>query len=569
MAHMPKFIQIFLKDTESLRKKRRIVEQMMTERSQFEPTWKQLSQYINPMRGRFNDEDKTTDGKRRDYYLLDPYPMEASNKCAAGLHSGLTSPSRPWFALGLQDEDLGEYHTVKLWLEDCTDILMGIYAKSNIYNMLLQIEAELCQFGTAAALLLEDFNTAIWARTYTCGEYAGNVDSRGRMSHFARKFKLTAWQMVEEFGYEVCSEAVKNAYHIRDFTTYFPVTMLIERNTDYREGEQKLLNFKWRSYYFEDAETENFLKVAGYNEQPFLMPRWTTVANGIYGMGPGHNALGNCMQLQKLEEVNMRLLEIRANPPMIVPSSVGKVNRLPGKNTMVPDTLVNKITPLYQATGDRNEVLQSIQMKQQQISAAFYNDLFVMLANQDNPQMTAREVAERHEEKLLMLSPVLEQMHNEVLAPLTKRAFEICMRNGVFPPVPEELQGREEGIKVEFISLLAQAQKAVAAPAMEKTLALAGNLAGAYPELMDNLNLDTVIREHAQMSGAPERIFRDEGEVEKLRKERAQQMAQQQQMQQVAEMAKPLKDGVEAARLMSEIPQEDNTMANIMFGGGM
>lgn len=569
MAHMPKMLQELLRDSDVVRRKKYIAGQMFNERSQFEDTWKQLSNYINPTRGRFNEEDKSTDGKRRDYFLLDPYPMEAANKCAAGLHSGLTSPSRPWFSLGLQDEELAEYHTVKLWLEECQDMLMGIYAKSNIYNMLLQIEAELCQFGTAASLLLQDFNAAIWARPYTCGEYAGNVDARGRVTHFARRFKLNAWQMVNEFGKDIVSEAVRNAYTRKDYTTLFTVTMLIEKNVDYKPEEEKLFNFPWKSYYFEDCQTDAFLKVSGYNEQPFLMPRWTVVANSIYGTGPGHNALGNCMQLQKLEEVNMRLLETRANPPMIVPASVGKVERLPGKNTIVPDNLANQITPLYNVTGSREEIMQTIQFKQQQISAAFYNDLFVMLANNDNPQMTAREVAERHEEKLLMLSPVLEQMHNEVLSPLTKRAFEICLRNGIFPPVPKELEGVEGDIKVEFISLLAQAQKAVSAPALEKTLALVGNLAGLSPELVDNLNLDTSLRKYGQMAGTPESVFRDEAEVEKLRKERAQQMQQQQQMEQAATMAKPLKDGVEAARLMSEIEPENSTMANIMFGGGM
>ena len=101
---------------------------------------------------------------------------------------------------------------------------------------------------------------------------------------------------------------------------------------------------------------------------------------------------------------------------------------------------------------------------------------------------------------------------------------------------------------------------------MEKTLALAGSLAGAVPEIMDNLNLDVTIRKHAQMTGAPEAIMRDEKEVEKLRKARAEQQAQEAQMQQAAAMAGPLKDGVEAARLMSEIKPEDNSLANIMFG---
>lgn len=563
---MLKIVQDVLRDSAAVRKKKNIVHQMMQERTQFEGTWKQLSDYINPTRGRF-EEDKTTDGRRRDYCLLDPYPMEAAGKCAAGIHSGLTSPSRPWFALSLQDEELANYHTVKMWLEDCQDVLMGIYAKSNIYNMLLQLEAELTQFGTAAALLLEDYNTAVWARTYTCGEYAGNVDARGRVTQFARRFKLSAWQMVEEFGEELCSEAVRAAYHAQNFRDYFPVTMLIEKNVHYDENALGLGNFPWRSYYFEDCATDRFLKVAGYNECPFLMPRWTTVANGIYGTGPGHNALGNCMQLQKLEQVNMRLLETRANPPMIVPASVGKVNRLPGKETLVPDNLANLIRPLYEATGSREEVLQSIQLKQQQIGAAFYNDLFVMLASNDSPQMTAREVAERHEEKLLMLSPVLEQMHNEVLAPLTKRTFEICMRNGIFPPTPAELQGQEGELKVEFISLLAQAQKSVSTPAMEKTLALAGNLAGIAPDIIDNFDLDATIRAHAQMSGAPEKIMRDEQDVQKLRQQRQEEQTRQQQLQEAAAMAGPMKQGVEAARLMSETDVSENAMQSLLYGG--
>ena len=562
-----KAIQEALADERLLKKKRQIVSQMYDERAQWEPTWRKLSEYINPARGRFDEDNRTSEGKRRDYFLLDPYPMEAHGKCAAGLHSGLTSPSRPWFELSLADDDLSNYHTVRLWLDECKDILMDIYAKSNVYNMLLQIEAELSQFGTAASLLLEDYNTAIWARPYTCGEYAGDVDARGRVTKFARKMRLKAWQMVDEFGEEIVSDAVLNAYRKDDMRGDFEIYMLIEKNDKYDPSKLALGNFPWKSYYFEGAETKKFLRLSGFNECPFLMPRWTTIANGIYGTGPGHNALGNCMQLQKLEQVNMQLLENRANPPMIVPSSVGKVNRLPGKTTLVPDgTMSQGIRPLFEVTGSREEILQTIQFKQSQIGSAFFNDLFVMLSQSDNPQMTAREVAERHEEKLLMLSPVLEQMHNEVLAPLTKRAFEICLRNGLFPPVPEELNGREESIKAEFISLLAQAQKAVATPAIERTLSLAGNLAGISPDVMDNLNLDDAIRKHAFLTGTPESIMRDKDDVEKMRAARAEQQAKQQQLENMAQMADPMYKGVEAARLLSEIQPEERSIGGILGG---
>lgn len=550
-----------------LKRAKRVIAQMYDERAQQEQTWRKLSRYINPSRGRFDEDNRTTEGRRRDYFLLDPYPMEAHGKCAAGLHSGLTSPSRPWFELGLADEELAEYHTVRQWLDECKEILMGIYAKSNVYNTLLQIEAELSQFGTASALLLEDYNTAIWTRPFTCGEYAGDVDARGRVSRLARKMRFKAWQLIEEFGEDAVSEAVKRANAQDDTNSDFEVQMLIAKNPDYDPDKLEAGNFPWRSVYLETAQSERFLRVSGFNECPFLMPRWTTIANGIYGTGPGHNALGNCMQLQKLEEVNMQLLELRANPPMIIPSSVGKVNRLPGKTTLVPDgTIAQGIRPLYDVTGSREDVMATIQFKQSQIGAAFYNDLFVMLSQQDTPEMTAREVAERHEEKLLMLSPVLEQMHNEVLSPLTKRTFEICLRNGILPPVPEEMQGQEGTIKAEFISLLAQAQKAVAAPSIEKTLALAGNLAGIAPEIMDNLDLDATIRKHAAYMGTPESIMRDKDDVDEMRKARAEAQQQQAEMEQAAAMAKPLKDGVEAARLMSEIRPQEKSIASLMGG---
>ncbi|MEG2765752.1 MAG: portal protein, partial [Acidaminococcaceae bacterium] len=535
-----------------------------------EGTWKRLSKYINPYRGRFNVDTHSDAGSRKDTVLLDPYPMQAHAKCAAGLHSGLTSPSRPWFELSLQDAEKAKYHSVKIWLDDVKDFMMGIYAKSNIYNMLLQIEAELSQFGTAGALLLQDYNTAIWSRPYTCGEYAGSVDSRGRIAQFCRRFEMTAWQMVQEFGEDACSEAVKTAYRGNDLKMHFEINCLIEENLKYDPAKLAVGNFKYRSYYWESGSSGQFLKIAGYNEQPFLMPRWLTIANGAYGTGPGHNALGDCMQLQKMEQIDLRILEYQSNPSLVVPVSVAKVNRLPGRETYVPDHVVGQIKPLYETNGSRQDINQKIEAKHQLIAAAFYNDLFVMLnSRQDNPQMTAREVAERHEEKLLMLSPVLEQMHNEVLAPLTRRTFEICLRNGVLPPMPEEIDAEE--IKVDFVSLLAQAQKMVATPSIERTLSFAGSLAGAVPEIMDNLNMDAVLRKHASLNGTPESILRSEDEVTEIRKQRAAAMEQQKQMEQATAMAQPLKNGVEAAKLLSETPvtNSNNLLGDILKGGGI
>ena len=68
-----------------------------------------------------------------------------------------------------------------------------------------------------------------------------------------------------------------------------------------------------------------------------------------------------------------------------------------------------------------------IRDKENRIQRAFYEDLFLMLANSDRRQITAREIAERHEEKLLMLGPVLERIHGELLDPLIDVTFARCL----------------------------------------------------------------------------------------------------------------------------------------------
>ena len=50
------------------------------------------------------------------------------------------------------------------------------------------------------------------------------------------------------------------------------------------------------------------------------------------------------------------------------------------------------------------------------------------MAFSDRRQITAREIEERHEEKLLMLGPVLERLNDELLRPLIDRTFNIMVR---------------------------------------------------------------------------------------------------------------------------------------------
>ena len=85
--------------------------------------------------------------------------------------------------------------------------------------------------------------------------------------------------------------------------------------------------------------------------------------------------------------------------------------------------------------------------------------------------MTAREVSERNAEKMLMLGPVLDRLRSELFQPLIERVYGIMDRAGKIAFPPPELAGQP--IKVEFISILAQAQKQAGLSAIDQLRARA------------------------------------------------------------------------------------------------
>lgn len=154
------------------------------------------------------------------------------------------------------------------------------------------------------------------------------------------------------------------------------------------------------------------------------------------------------------------------------------------------------------------------------IKASFYADLFLMLANESNPQMTATEVAERHEEKLLMLGPVLERMHNEIIDPLIETTFTRMVEAGIVPPAPEEMQGMD--LNVEFVSMLAQAQRAIATNSVDRYVSHLGAVAQIKPEVLDKLDADYWADMYADSLGIDPKLIVSSEKVALIRQQRQQ-----------------------------------------------
>lgn len=532
------------------------------DRSSWDDTWRDIAQYQAPRHGRFL-VDEYNEGKRKDQRILDNTALFAQRTLAAGMMAGMTSPARPWFRLQLRDEDIMEYKPVKQWLHDARQTILKVFASSNTYRVLHGMYSELGLFGTAAAFRLPDFNSVIRLYPMTIGEYALACNFRGEVDTIARKFKYSVGQMIDEFGRDAVSTAVRNLYDRGQYDQMVSVQHIVQprrdRDTRYRDAR----NMRFESVYFEEGaeNPDQLLRDSGFNTFPALTPRWEVTGNDVYGSGPGRECLGDVRQLQHEQLRKGQGLDYQVNPPLQVPTAYKEYAkaRLPGGvfhvDTASPGAGVRSA---FEVNLDLSGLLGDILDIRERINRAYYADLFLMLANDDRTGITATEVNERHEEKMLMLGPVLERLHNEMLGPLVEGTFAHCLEVGVIPPPPEEIQG--EPFDIEFVSTLAQAQRAVESGALDQVLGRVGNLAGLKPEILDKLDEDQIVDDLAERYGTNPKVIRSADEVDAIRAQRAQ---QQQAMQAQAEAA----GAAQLAKETSEIDPQNMREVMGMFQG--
>lgn len=533
------------------------------ERSSWWSHWRDLNEHVLPRRGRFVVSDYNK-GAKRNTKILDNTAVLANRTLASGLMAGITSPARPWFRLGLNDTDLMEFGPAKQWLHDVESILRDIFSRSNMYNVLHSNYGELGAFGTGPIIVDEDTQDVIRGFQCTVGSYALGTDHRGQVTTMYRELPMTVNQAVGMFGLSNVSSTVRSLYNEGGYDEMIKVLHAFEPNTDRKEGLKDARNMPYRSVYWEEgADSESkFLRQSGYRELAVLGPRWEVIGTDVYGRSPGMDALGDTKQLQEQQKHKAHAIEKMVNPPMVGPSGLEKKasNTLPGGVTFI-DVMQGQqgFTPAYQIQPRLAELSQDIMETQQRISRAFYEDLFLMLANSNRRMITAREIEERHEEKLLMLGPVLERLHGELLDPLIDRTFAVANRMGMLPPPPEELQGMD--LKVEYISLLAQAQKLVGTASLERFSGFVGNLAAANPQVLDKYDMDQAIDEYANMTGVSPSVVRDDETVAGIRQQRE----QQQQQMLAAQMAGQAAQG---AKTLSETDTgNDTNMLQRILGG--
>lgn len=517
------------------------------------------------------DVDKRSESKgdRRSFKVIDSTATIAHRTAQAGMMGGITSPARRWFKLSTPDPDLMEIAAVKEWLHVTTNRMNATFLKSNIYDSLPVLYGDLLALATGAILVEEDFEKTLHSTMIAPGSFRIALNGKGQVGTFLREFQYTVRQLVDEFGIvtsggmlstENLSTQVANYYSAGNLDAKVDICHVVYENSDY--DPKQFGDKRFTSVYYETstedgdgkgADGERYLRDKGYDYFPVLVPRWSVTGGDIYGTGcPGFLGLGDIKSLQLNAKRMAQGDEKALNPPLSAP--IGMANKgvsvLPGAVNYDDSTEGRGLRPAYEVKPDKSGTLEQSSATQFRLQRIFFEDLFLMLQQSDRRNVTATEIVEKHKERLLILGPVLERLNTDLLDPLIDILFQLMTRQGEIPEPPEELAGKD--LKVEYISILHQAQKLAGLDGIERVVGFVLNLSEVFPEARDKLDIDKTIDAVAEVTGVPPEIINTEDEVVAVREER-------QRILEEREKADQAVKGAQAAKDLANAPLDQNS----------
>ncbi len=504
--------------------------------------WQELADYFLPRSVRFLARCVNKQ-PAKNKKIKDSTPLLAVRNFSSGMMSGATSPATNWFKVKVRNYGQEGSYEVKTWCNSVENLFRDIFNSSNLYRILPSVYKQIGVFGISVLAMINDEVSILRCQLLPIGSYRIAKNHKGEVDTICRVYMETAKNLYDKFGEENVSKEVLKAIESNRYEELFEVVHFVEPNKDFMPDSIWAENKKFISVYYEYASSEEkFLSRGGFDKFPYAVFESEVNGEDVYPCEcPGVNALPDVKQL-----MSMIIDEGKAVKKMISPTYKGPASLKNKKMIDAPAAFIEEdengrgLSPIYEVNPRVLEVDSIIEKLKQSIKEIFYNDLFAMILNTAERSRTATEVNELKEEKMVLLSPLLQQIHNG-LNYVIDWVFDECVKLNILPEPPVEIMG--SNMDIEFVSTLAQAQKAVKISAMERFTTFTINLAQALdPSLRNKLNANKIVDDYADFANiSPEQVIPTQ-EVEKKKRAEEETQSQQTMLNQVKEGSEIIKN---------------------------
>ena len=524
-----------------------------TDKANFNDRMQDVADYVSPHRD--DIRGVLMKGERKGTKIYDGTAVGAAVLATDGIHGYHVSPAFAWFKYQMNRKKVNTLPEVGVWLDEIEFNMYMALNRSNFYNEMWSYIYDGFTLGTAAMYAQEDIaKERIVFEACHPGEIFIAENKYGEVDVLHRKRKLSAKQMVEMFGKDNVTDAVKQAYETNPFTEFEVIHAVFPR-VEYDDRKQDAKNKPFASVWLMTAGN-HICAEGGYSLFPYHVWRYLKSGKEPYGLSPAMLAMADIKGINLMSKTLLGAAQLAVDPAYNVPSYLlGKTQLKPrGLNYMENPT--DRITPVN--TGEKFPIgVDREQAKQRAIRERFHVDTFLMLSQMDGGQRTAYEVSEMMAEKAAVLGAELGSF-NTALDGLLDSVYGIETNQSVsrMPKVPDiliEMGQQDRSLRFDpvYMGPLAQAQRErFSKDGIRKFMAEIAPLIDINPEVLDNFDLDEAGRVLADSNRVPAAIVRPKEAVEKIRQGRMQAQQLESQQQDAMSALQGLKTASEADRNM-------------------
>lgn len=497
-----------------------------------------------------------------DRYRLTTMPMQAFQVGVSGFYVNITSPAKRWCTVRSRPESFStgsvEESTAKP-MDELTEAMRYLMRRCGVYKSIHTCWKHLLAFGFGCIHIRPETKAEMMTRgrylvteCLRIGTYALGADQYGTVDRVLRHFSFNAEQLAEQFGRSNLPESVLHSLDRGDIKTQYEVWNLIE---PHREGFRKdsrafrlsYSDFTYRSIYWlntTQGDNSGVLAVRGYALKPFVAPRFEVEAGDVYGRGRGADCLGLAKGLQTMREDALDCSGQNAQPAVCASDELkGRLHLGRGGVNWVAagEQKANAVYRALQEPASTSECRSDAEILMDEIKNRFFNSEFAGIdALKSKPGVkTATEIEYIRWDNFNQLSGIATAMDDEFLDPLATLFMRYTLDLGL-ANIPADMT--IDKMEIHYESDVHKAQNAADINARNASASFAAQLAAARPDLVDNFDLDAMVRAQHRVLGAPEQDLNTPEKREQIRAERANEAARQQQLAEAGMQAKTMKD---------------------------
>lgn len=507
---------------------------MQSDRAPFENDWMDIRDLVRPISVGYHKMSGTYVTLRTEF-MYDGTAPDALEQLAAALHSYLTNPAERFFELEIDGNfEVTQDPDALAWLELVSDIIYDSYRREDVMlnTALHEVFLDIGSFGTA--ILNQEWSSKINDILFSSKPISDCYlleNSENRVDTVYRKVVWTKRQLAQEFGEPLPPLIEKE----KNQDKWFDILHCVYPRDDRDPKNPSKLNKKFASVWI-CTTTNELLKIDGYDSMCYHTPRWTKLSGEIYGRGPAKKCLPDIKMLNAMEKTLLKAGQKAVDPPTVIADEgfLLPIRTSPGA-LIFKEAGTENPEPL-KFEGNLPWGLEQANGKREFIQKCFYADWIKM--EKQNVEMTAYEVADRREEKLRMMAPMLGRLASELLGPMIARSYFLLSEHARIPLAPPTIQGRK--LKVGYMSPASRAQTGVKAVAMGRFIQELIPMLQIDPGIMDAVDMDKYVQALAIARGTPRIILRSSDAIAQMRDQRQKQQA----MQQLAQIAEPASKAV-------------------------